>query len=229
MRGLIGCVVKPSKNALIVDYGCGTGANLASLAQDYQCLGMDPSLEAIELAKARFPGISFVVGNSPGSLNSGWDRVKAALLMDVLEHVADDAGLLAGIVQHLSPGAYLLITVPADPSLFAQHDVTFGHYRRYEQSGFERLWSGLPVRPLLLSYYNSYLYLAAKAVREMDRWRGKVWGEGCTDFSIPAAPVNYLLEEIFVAESRILTGILMGKRSQGFRRGVSLIAVLQRR
>ena len=52
---------------MIVDVGCGTGANIAAMAEDYTCVGIDPSREAIELARSRFPGGRFVCGPRPGT------------------------------------------------------------------------------------------------------------------------------------------------------------------
>lgn len=54
------------------------------------------------------------------------------LLLDVLEHLEDDRGFLAGLAaRHLAPGGTVLITVPAFQALFSRHDTFLGHYRRY--------------------------------------------------------------------------------------------------
>jgi SAM-dependent methyltransferase len=54
------------------------------------------------------------------------------LLLDVLEHVADDHRLLGTLVrENLLPGGHALISVPAWPSLFSSHDVRLRHERRY--------------------------------------------------------------------------------------------------
>lgn len=54
------------------------------------------------------------------------------LLLDVIEHVADDAGFLGGFVGgELSRGGTALVSVPAWPMLFSKHDVMLGHHRRY--------------------------------------------------------------------------------------------------
>lgn len=55
----------------------------------------------------------------------------AALLLDLLEHVEDDAALLASVVARLRPGGRMLITVPAWPALFSAHDRALHHLRRY--------------------------------------------------------------------------------------------------
>jgi SAM-dependent methyltransferase len=57
--------------------------------------------------------------------------VDCAVLMDVLEHVDDDAGLLRAVGRVLTPGGHLLITVPAHALLWSDHDVFLEHRRRY--------------------------------------------------------------------------------------------------
>jgi 2-polyprenyl-3-methyl-5-hydroxy-6-metoxy-1,4-benzoquinol methylase len=58
------------------------------------------------------------------------------LMLDVLEHVADDGELLHSVVaEHLRPGGYLLMSVPALPALFSGHDHRLGHFRRYSRAG----------------------------------------------------------------------------------------------
>lgn len=53
------------------------------------------------------------------------------LLMDVLEHVDDDAGLMERYVSRAAPGTRFVISVPAYAWLWSGHDVLLGHRRRY--------------------------------------------------------------------------------------------------
>jgi SAM-dependent methyltransferase len=53
------------------------------------------------------------------------------LLMDVLEHVDDDAGLLSEYVQKVSSGSAFIISVPAFPFMWSGHDEYLEHRRRY--------------------------------------------------------------------------------------------------
>lgn len=59
------------------------------------------------------------------------ERGDVVLLMDVLEHVADDRGLLAGYVAPAAAGTRFVITVPAFQWLWSGHDVFLEHHRRY--------------------------------------------------------------------------------------------------
>jgi SAM-dependent methyltransferase len=227
LAALIARVLPPSPQSMVVDIGCGTGGNIAALAERYACVGIDPSGEAIALARARFPQVRFIAGMAPDDLGEVSRQARLLLATDVLEHVPDDFWLFSRLLAATAPGAYFLLTVPADPSLWSPHDESHGHWRRYDRARLERLWEGLPVTPLLVSYFNRRLYPLVKLVRMVSRRRGKARGQAGTDFKIPAAPVNRLLTGIFAGESRRLARLLDG-RGRGYAAGVSLVALLRR-
>ena len=227
IRQIVGAVLPASAESGILDVGCGTGGNIADLAADYPCLGIDTSVEAIAFARQRFSGVRFICGTAPSDVLEFLPQIRLILLMDVLEHVADDKALLRHLVSAAEPGAYFLITVPANPKLWSGHDVAFGHYRRYETKTFEELWRDLPLRPLLVSHFNSRLCPLVKAVRAMNRRRGKALGAAGTDFRMPKPLANRALRRVFAGESRRLIKTLRN-RGAGYRRGVSLISLLQR-
>jgi SAM-dependent methyltransferase len=74
-----------------------------------------------------------------------------ALLLDVIEHVEADAEFLRDAVELVTPGGWVLVSVPAHPRLFSAHDTALRHHRRYvprvcarllEQAGLEIVVSG---------------------------------------------------------------------------------------
>jgi SAM-dependent methyltransferase len=71
--------------------------------------------------------------------------------MDVIEHVRDDAGLLATLASRIAPGGWLVLLVPVNPSEWRQDDVLYGHYRRYA-------WAEVEAK------------LAAAGFDSVDRW-----------------------------------------------------------
>ena len=225
---LIRRVEPPSRERVLVDIGCGTGGNLAALAGEYTCVGYDPSPEAIGLAQKRLPQVRFLSGDLWAALEQIPSTARFFLLMDVLEHLPDDFLFLSELLSRVQAGSHLLITVPADQTLWSPHDVSFGHYRRYDRGRFEQLWEGLPVTPRLVSYYNSRLSPLARMARKLSRWRGKAGGEAGTDFSLPPVPVNRLLEAVFAGETGRLSALLEGRAARGFSAGVSLIALVRR-
>ncbi len=225
---LIKQIAPPSKDSIVVDIGCGTGANIAALGVDYNCVGIDPSAEGIQLARKRFPDVSFICGFAPRDLGDIMYKANFILLMDVLEHVPDDFLFFSEILSQASAGVHILLTVPANLTLWSEHDVSFGHYRRYERERFERIWSGLPVTARLVSHYNSRLYPLIKIIRVINRLRGQAGGKVGTDFSMPSKPVNSLLENTFAGEMKTLARTIDRYDQQAYLNGVSLIAILRR-
>ncbi|MGH7542468.1 MAG: class I SAM-dependent methyltransferase [Gemmatimonadota bacterium] len=228
VKALIQRILPPSRGSLVIDVGCGTGANIAALADDYACIGIDPSDVAIGLARDRFPSVEFKVGSAPMDLGESAQQADLFLLLDVLEHVEDDFAQFSAIAAAARAGAHILITVPADPSLWSGHDVSHGHYRRYESDRLEMIWHGLPLRVRLLSYFNARLYPMIRTIRLVGRMLGTASGARGTDLFQPPAPVNSVLETIFAGERRRLVELLEGRCERGYRRGVSLIALLER-
>jgi SAM-dependent methyltransferase len=228
LTSLVESVLPPSNTTTIVDVGCGTGGNLAGLADRYDCVGIDSSSHAVRLARVRFPQVRFVHGLAPRDLGPVMQRARLILLTDVLEHVSDDFALFSELLAAAEPGTYFLLTVPADLALWSEHDRAFGHYRRYDRWRFEQLWRGLPVRPLLSSYFNARLYPAIKLVRGWNRWRGRSAGAAGTDFAMPGRLTNWLLTRCFAGEGRRLVAMTSGAKIAPYRRGVSLVALLER-
>jgi SAM-dependent methyltransferase len=235
LRELVHKVAPPSvcalnetqKRTIVVDIGCGTGANLAALADDYRCVGIDTSAEAVALARRRFPGITFICGSAPQDVAHWLRQAAVVLLTDVLEHVEKDRELLASIVRACPPGTQILITVPADMRLWSPHDEAFGHFRRYDAETFAAVLADLPVIPRLVSYFNSRLYPLVRGTRLINRLRGRSSGEANTDFKLPSRPTNSVLEACFAGERRRLLRAV-DSDGRGYRHGVSLVAILER-
>jgi SAM-dependent methyltransferase len=227
VKRLVAEVLPASTASTIVDVGCGTGANIAALATQHRCIGIDTSAEAIQLARGRFPNVQFIAGRAPGDLGELAGQADLFLLTDVLEHISDDYLALSQLLAAARPSCHFLLTVPADEALWTQHDVSFGHYRRYDRERLAGIWAGLPVTTLLLSYFNARLLPLVRLVRAWNRRRGHAAGLAQTDFWLPNRASNALLTKIFAGESRPLVDALRGGMS-GYRRGTSLVAMLRR-
>jgi hypothetical protein len=81
------------------------------------------------------------------------------LLMDVLEHVDDDAALLRDAVSRCRAPARFFITAPAHQGLWSGHDEFLGHRRRYTLNGLEAVARGAGLR-VDSGYYYFGLLLA---------------------------------------------------------------------
>lgn len=211
----------------VLDIGCGTGGNTARFALRHRAIGVEPSPEAVRLARQRFPSLTFVEGYAPDVVLREASLADVFVLTDVLEHVEKDGALVRRLVEVAKPGAFFIVTVPANEKLWTEHDVSHGHYRRYSKESFTTLWAGAGVETTLMSFFNTRLLPLVYVVRQWERWRGKASGEAGTDLSLPRRPLNSLLRKIFAGESAALRR-QFGKPGFAYRNGVSLIGVFQK-
>ncbi|POA42499.1 methyltransferase [Pseudomonas sp. MPR-ANC1] len=87
------------------------------------------------------------------------------LLMDVLEHVDDDLGLLREYVDKVPPGSRFLMTVPAFQFLWSGHDDFLEHKRRYTLAQFETLARDAGLTVQRGAYYFGAVFPIAAALR----------------------------------------------------------------
>lgn len=151
----------------VVEMGCGMGAFGARLAARYAgYTGVEPAPESAEVARARVaPFGGTVVADA-----SGLDPARPADLLcafEVLEHIEDDAGALAGWVEHLRPGGRVVVSVPGEPDRFGPWDAKVGHYRRYSAEQLADLFAGAGLRPLQVPYYGYPFGYALETARNV--------------------------------------------------------------
>jgi SAM-dependent methyltransferase len=102
-----------------------------------------------------------------------------ALMMDVLEHVADDIWLLRDTAAKMQPGSRILITVPAMPWMWSDHDVFLEHYRRYTIGSLDRVIEAAGLKRIAICYYFGLTLPMAAGVRLGRRalpWRNRTPG-----------------------------------------------------
>ncbi|HTY24524.1 MAG TPA: methyltransferase domain-containing protein [Desulfomonilaceae bacterium] len=225
---IAGHVLPASCRGMIIDIGCGTGANLAALASDHDCLGIDVSENAIRLARQRFSNVEFLHSDLRHLAVPAYQGPRLWLLLDVLEHVEDDISFFSTILSVMEENDHLLMTVPANMSLWSPHDAAHGHYRRYHRAMLEKLWKGREVTVIFVTYFNFFLFPIIYAVRAYNRLRKKEWGEAGTDLDLPGPWLNGVLESIFSSEGAILEYLMKRGRRTGWPFGVSLMALLRK-
>jgi len=153
----------------ITDMGCGTGGMLEMLTRFGRVTGVDASPAAREYCARRgFPGVL-----SPTQWNGMQDRYDLITAFDVVEHVEDDVGFLAGLRGRLRPGGAVLVTVPSYPFLWSVFDEMNHHQRRYTRSSLARSLAGSGLRVDRISYFNTLLFPAVAVSRSMERLTGR--------------------------------------------------------
>lgn len=200
----------------VLDVGCGVGGMLVSLSDRYEAYGTDTSTLAIEFCRKR--GLKNVFECDLKGLplpNLEFDLI---MLLDVIEHVDDDLGLLREAFGRLKKGGIVLVTVPAYQFLWTRHDDLNHHKRRYvgRRLGRVLVESGFLVDRM--SYFNTLLFPLALVTRLLH----KVLGSGNeSELSIPPSPLNNILKSIFSLERPLL-------RRLSFWFGLSILAIARK-
>ncbi len=201
--------------ARILEVGAGTGSNLAMLQRYGTVEAIEPDDGARALASRR-GGFELWGGLLPDGVVLEDGRYDLIVLLDVLEHIPDDAGTLKVLARKLAPGGRLLLTVPSTPWLWSAHDVAHHHQRRYTARALKTVLAGNGFRLLHMSHFNSILFPAIVGARAL----GKITGREGGDDAMPPAPLNSLLSGLFAAERHWVV-----RGSLPF--GVSLLAVAE--
>jgi 2-polyprenyl-6-hydroxyphenyl methylase/3-demethylubiquinone-9 3-methyltransferase len=103
--------VRPGERVL--DLGCGAGRFLTALREaGAEPVGVELSEAAAARARRNAPGVHVALVEPDGSLPLPHRSVDLVWCSEVLEHVADVAGLLVEVRRVLRPGGRLLVTVP---------------------------------------------------------------------------------------------------------------------
>ncbi|MCC7522732.1 class I SAM-dependent methyltransferase [Candidatus Uhrbacteria bacterium] len=139
----------------ILDLGCGFGGMQPFLKAYGNVFGIEPNMEAAKICRER--GYQNVFSNIQEVAESGlrFDLIGA---FDSLEHIQDDAALLASLKPIMKENGSLLINVPAYPSLWSSHDVQHEHYRRYTAASLEKLLEANGYRVVYIGYWNFILF-----------------------------------------------------------------------
>jgi len=210
-----------SRGARVLDVGCGTGYVLERLQERYEAFGVDVSPLALDLCRAR--GLDRVAPGGAHDLSAvAGRRFDGVFLLDVLEHLDDDADALRRLREVLAPGGVVIVTVPAFMFLWSPHDEVNQHRRRYtrDQLRAALVRAGFDVERI--SYLNAALFPLAAVVRVTGRLLN---ARGAGGLRVPPEPINRALRWIFAAERHRLAG---GPHGKPFPFGVSLIAVGRR-
>jgi SAM-dependent methyltransferase len=145
----------------LLDVGAGSGVFSKMLVNE-GCVAkatcFDPNYADEFIGKRRTDKVAYV---------RNIDAVEAdtVLMIDVIEHVDDDVGMLRDYVRRAEPGTRFLISVPAFQSLWSSHDVFLERRRRYRLSDLRRTVEASGLTPLRMRYFFGLLFPAAAAMR----------------------------------------------------------------
>jgi SAM-dependent methyltransferase len=200
----------------ILDFGCGSGGALERCKNRgfVQIIGMDTSEICIEAAQKRGLTVKKISTDIPSIPARSYDVI---LLLDVLEHLEKDSEYLRVFENALTPGGFILLTVPANRFLWSFHDVANQHYRRYSKSSLKKTLAGTNLNLIEIRWWNSIFFVYTFVVRKILRKGNHVLE---SEIRMPPRFLVPLIYKILIIEQKFH---FLGKIP-----GVSLVAVLQK-
>jgi 2-polyprenyl-3-methyl-5-hydroxy-6-metoxy-1,4-benzoquinol methylase len=145
----------PHLGASTLEVGSGHGAVTQHLARGRRLVATDLSESCLKVLRVRFADWRNVevrhMDIREMNLSEKFDSV---VIINVLEHIFDDAGALRALGERLNPGGNCLIYVPALNGLYGPYDRDVGHYRRYSTARLDSVVREAGLVPAQLHYVN---------------------------------------------------------------------------
>lgn len=125
--------IHPYLKGQVLEVGCGSG-NFTELIAPVcpQLVAVDLNEGFVKAAIDRLKPYTHVdIFAADATVHSWSQSFDTIIMLDVLEHIADDVTLLQQLSQSLAPNGRLILKVPAIVALHNSIDQAVGHYRRY--------------------------------------------------------------------------------------------------
>ena len=191
--------IRLPQNAKVLDVGCGTGAILAILDRQFDAYGTDMSPLAIDFCRQR--GLNKAYCCTLDTFPYPDLRFDLITMLDVIEHIDDDIGVLRQAFELLNPNGRILVTVPAYEFLWSQYDELNHHKRRYVRSRLIEVIRASGFSIEMASYYNTILFPTAFVRRIFERF---IRPKNDSTLDLPPPSINRILRRVFSFERHLL-------------------------
>ena len=184
--------------AAILEVGCGTGVVVDGLlARGHDIRGVELGTPPRTLVPDRIHS-----GIKAQDLDPDYRYgVDALMFLDVIEHIPDDVSLLRETLDRFPNCRAVILTVPARPEVWSDHDRRYGHYRRYTRRSLASTMQAAGLEVRTARYMFRSLYVAAAMLKVAGLERNPV-------IRPPSrGALHRGLARILRAEDRILSGL----------------------
>jgi SAM-dependent methyltransferase len=195
----------PRARYCVLDVGCGAGGVLAYLAARAPVTPVGLDLVPEALAYCRRRGLRALGIADAVALPIRSESADLVIAQDVVEHVADDAALLADVARVCRPGGLALVVAPAHRALWSTRDVRLGHHRRYTLGQLVERVRGAGLEVVHRTYLDLFLVpLLGIAVALAPRTP-----DGVPDLPFEAPGGSGLLNRLLLALSRVEAAVAL--------------------
>jgi SAM-dependent methyltransferase len=151
----IGEMCGPFLGARVLDLGAGHGAITQHFLGNREVTALDLSDSCVAAMRQRFDGrddVQVIQGDLRDL--GGADQFDSIVMINVLEHILDDSGVLSQCARHLDPSGNIVLYVPALNGLYTEWDRKVGHFRRYSIQRLRAVVEEAGLGVLQLRYVN---------------------------------------------------------------------------
>lgn len=216
------------ENAL--DIGCGTGGNMAYLANFCDKItGIDLSEIAVKLGREKRPSCNFIHGDA-NNLDSFFESEAFDLvtIFNVLYHkwISGEVVMLQKIHSVLKPHGYLFITEPAFMHLWREHDIIDMGKKRYTENEIKLLLINQGFKIITSTYFNLISYVPALFLALLYKLKFKPspvdQTQGVSEINLPGLFINGFMRRVMQTESNLI------KKINYLPLGVSVLCIAQK-
>ncbi len=205
---------------LILDAGCGTGANLQQMVSGFgiglatrQAVGFDLSGDALDFCRQR--GLANRIAQaSITRLPFDRETFDIAISFDVINNLPDDRLAFREISRVLRRNGLFILNLPAYQFLYSEHDLAIRGQRRYNAKLVAQRMAEAGLMVERQTYLNTLLFGPAAVVRLAKARKiaanpnsipaSDSTGEAHSDLTPPAPLVNRTLESLMSLETILL-------------------------
>ncbi|MBN2197340.1 MAG: class I SAM-dependent methyltransferase [Polyangiaceae bacterium] len=173
----------------VLDAGCGTGQNLhlyRELFSPSYLAGFDLSAEAIDFARQKVQADDLYLSDicDPIVKERDLDLITSFDVIAITGAERAREGLRR-LVEHLRPGGFFLINVPAYMWLHSEHDVAVHTTQRFTVPELETLYRRIGLEPVFSTYRVFFLFPAMVASRLVHMPRARAGKDIRSDLHAP--------------------------------------------
>ena len=141
------------------------------------------------------------------------------LMMDVIEHIADDVEFVKFYVDKVHEGSFFLVSVPAFNFMWSEHDIFLEHKRRYSSKTLRKTLEAAGLTILDINYFFGFVFPFAAATRFARKftWRGR---KPKSQLHVHSVVINCFLSKLCLLERRFLPKNKLG--------GLSVFCIAQK-
>ena len=169
-------LIEPHLGRRVLELGAGIGSITRLYSAGHDVVAIDVSDQCVAALRQRFAGSPNVTVRQQDlqKLEAAGERFDSVLMVNVLEHIQDDAGVLSTLPAVLEPGGRIVLYVPALNGLYGQWDRKVGHFRRYSKWRMREIANEAGLDVLELRYVNALAIPAwiAFSRTDVDRTQG---------------------------------------------------------